>query len=153
MKLAGPKGYFKNLKTSGFVPNSCNFLRCKLKSDSLTLLHLKSFFRSQDIKIIALTFWSCRKNALIRNIRLISKFMTSKPGQRTISVHILHNISQNKGNQTMELGQLIEYNKRNIFLQKSHRKWRLVPNLFSFFEKALFELKASGLQRGFNIFR
>ena len=34
-------------------------------------------------------------------------------------IHILPNISQNKGNQTMKFGQLIEYNKRNIFLQKS----------------------------------
>ena len=28
-------------------------------------------------------------------------------------------ISRNKGNQTMKLGQLIEYNKRNIFRQIS----------------------------------
>ena len=34
-------------------------------------------------------------------------------------IHILPNISQSKGNQTMKIGQLIEYNKRNIFLQKS----------------------------------
>ena len=34
-------------------------------------------------------------------------------------IHILPNISQSKGNQTMKFGQLIEYNKRNIFLQKS----------------------------------
>ena len=30
------------------------------------LFHLKSFFRSQDIDIFVLTFWSCRRNALIR---------------------------------------------------------------------------------------
>ena len=35
-------------------------------------------------------------------------------------IHILPNISQSKGIQTMKFGQLIEYNKRNIFLQKSH---------------------------------
>ena len=49
--------------------------------------------------------------------------MTSKPGLQTIAIHILSNILQNKGNQTMEFGQLIEYNKRNIFLQKLCRKW------------------------------
>ena len=45
--------------------------------------------------------------------------MTSQPGLEKIAIHILPNISQSKGgNQTMKLGQLIEYNKRNIFLQK-----------------------------------
>ena len=40
-----------------------------------------------------------------------------------MTIHILPNISRSKGNQTMKFGQLIEYNKRNIFLQKSCRKW------------------------------
>ena len=44
--------------------------------------------------------------------------MTSQPGSQTIPIHILPDISQSKGNQTMKFGQLIEYNKRNIFLQK-----------------------------------
>ena len=44
--------------------------------------------------------------------------MTSQPGLQTIAIHILPNISQSKGNQTITSGQLIEYNKRNIFLQK-----------------------------------
>ena len=30
-------------------------------------------------KLFIFTFWSCRKNGLIRKIRLISKFMTSQP--------------------------------------------------------------------------
>ena len=38
------------------------------------------------------------KNGLIRKIRLILKFMTSQPGKQTISMHILPNISRNKGN-------------------------------------------------------
>ena len=49
--------------------------------------------------------------------------MTSQPGSQTIAIHILPNISQSKGNQTMKFGQLIEYHKRNIFLQKLCRKW------------------------------
>ena len=42
--------------------------------------------------------------------------MTSQPAQQTITIQILPNISRSKGNQTMKLGQLIEYNKRKIFL-------------------------------------
>ena len=48
--------------------------------------------------------------------------MTSQPGLQTIAIHMLTNISQSKRNQTMKSGQLIEYNKRNIFLQKITRK-------------------------------
>ena len=35
---------------------------------------------------------------------------------------ILPNISRSKDNQTMEFGQLIEYNMRNNFLEKSFTK-------------------------------
>ena len=44
--------------------------------------------------------------------------MTSQPGLQTVAIHILPNTSQSKGKQTMKFGQLIDYNKRNIFLQK-----------------------------------
>ena len=44
--------------------------------------------------------------------------MTSQPGLQTIAIHILPNISQSEGNQTMKFGQLIEYKKGNTFLQK-----------------------------------
>ena len=69
------------------------------------------------------TFWLCRKNDLIRKIRLTSRFMTSQPGLQTISIGISANISQSKGNQTMQFVQLIYYNKGNMFLQKLCRKW------------------------------
>ena len=48
--------------------------------------------------------------------------MTSQPVLQTIAIEVLSNISQSKGNQTMKFGQLIEYNKRNIFFQKLCRK-------------------------------
>ena len=48
--------------------------------------------------------------------------MTSQPSQQTIAIHILPNIVKSKGNQTMKLGRLIEYNMRNIFLKKSYTK-------------------------------
>ena len=79
------------------------------------LYYLKSSFRSQDIYTFDLTFWACRKNGLIRKISLILKFMTSQPGLQRITRHILLNISQIKGNQTMKFGQLIEHPMRNIF--------------------------------------
>ena len=37
-------------------------------------------------------------------------------------IHILCNISRSQGNLTLKLGQLIEYNKRYIFLQKLYSK-------------------------------
>ena len=48
--------------------------------------------------------------------------MTSQPGKQTIAIHILTNISRSKGNQTMKFGQLIEYNMKTIFLEKSFSK-------------------------------
>ena len=42
--------------------------------------------------------------------------MASQPGLQTIAIHILPNISQIKENQAIKLGQLIKYNKINIFL-------------------------------------
>ena len=84
----------------------------------MLFFHLKNSFRSQDIYVFVTTFWSCRRNGLIRKITLTSKFMTSQPGLQLIAIHTLPNISQSKGNQRMKLGLLIEYNKRNIFHQK-----------------------------------
>ena len=49
--------------------------------------------------------------------------MMSKPGTQTITIEILSNISSSKGNQAMKFGQLIEYNIRNIFLEKSYTKY------------------------------
>ena len=37
-------------------------------------------------------------------------------------MHILHDISRSKGNQAMKFGQLIEYNMRNILVEKSYTK-------------------------------
>ena len=48
--------------------------------------------------------------------------MTSQTSKQTITTHILANILRSKGNQTMKFGQLIEYNMRNIFIEKSFTK-------------------------------
>ena len=57
---------------------------------------------------------------------------------QAIAIDILTNISRNKDNQTIKLGQLIEYNKKKFFFKnyaKSEAR-RLVPDLILFFEKA-----------------
>ena len=62
------------------------------------------------------------KNGLIRKITLILKFVMSQPGYQTTTIHIFANISRSKGNQTTKIGQLIEYNVRNISVKKSYTK-------------------------------
>ena len=59
--------------------------------------------------------------------------MAPQPGKQTIGMHILPNISGSKGNQAMKFGQLIEYNMRNIFLEKSYTKFggETIPRPFS----------------------
>ena len=59
--------------------------------------------------------------------------MTSQHGRKIIPIHILLNISRSKGNQTMRFGQLIEYNMKNIFLEKSCTKYggETIPRPFS----------------------
>ena len=48
--------------------------------------------------------------------------MISQPGDQTVTIHILSNISRSKDDHVIKFGQLIEYNKRNIFREKSCRK-------------------------------
>ena len=82
--------------------------------------------------------------------------MASQSGQQTIAIHILPNISRSKDNQTMKFGQLPEYITGEKIFFKSHKEnetGRVVPKLFLFFRKALYELQGSGLQLSFNIFR
>ena len=53
-------------------------------------------------------------------------------------MHILSNISRSKGNQTIEIGQFIKYNKKNIFL-KDHAEneaGALILDPFLLFKKA-----------------
>ena len=48
--------------------------------------------------------------------------MTSQPGKQTNAMHIFPYISRSKDNQKMKVGQLIEYNVTNIFLEISVAK-------------------------------
>ena len=105
---------------------------------------IKALFVLKVFKSLSWLFWSCRKNGLIKKLRLIwpvwlngwvfvyelsgygfeshctqliSKLMMSQPGKRTR--HILPNISRSKGNQAMKFGQVIGYNRINIFHAKN----------------------------------
>ena len=60
-----------------------------------------------------------QKNGFIRKISSISKFMTSQAGYQTVTLHILLNISQSKGYQTMEFCQVIDVT-REIFFFKNY---------------------------------
>ena len=58
--------------------------------------------------------------------------MTSQPGKQAIVIHILPSISRSKDN-TVKFGQLMEYNIRNIFLEKLFTKCsgETIPRHFS----------------------
>ena len=78
------------------------------------------------------SFWDIAIFVFIRKLRLISKFMTSHVGQQIITIHILFNISSSQCNQAMKIGQLIEYNIRNIFIKNYTQNMveKLVPDPF-----------------------
>ena len=59
--------------------------------------------------------------------------MTWQPGKQTNAINILRNISRYRINQTMEFGQLVEYNIRNIYLNRSYTKCggNTIPKVFS----------------------
>ena len=71
-----------------------------------------------------------------------------QPGYQTITIHVSSNISHSKNNQTIKFGRLIEYKKRNIFLQKSCTKWGRVTSYKPLF---VFNKILSGLDLSFNI--
>ena len=64
-------------------------------------------------------------------------------------------MSRIKKNQTIKFGQLIEYPREIIFFKNyaENDAWKLVPDRFLFFQKSLHQVKASGLQLDFLIFR
>ena len=59
--------------------------------------------------------------------------MTSQPGYQTIAIHVLTNISRSKDKHALKTGQLLEYDLRNIFLEKSYAKygWETISIPFS----------------------
>ena len=106
---------------SPFKKNLCHLLDWKpFKNDEKSFLfHLKSSLRCPDIQVFVTTFWSCTKNGLIRKIRVTSKSMRHNVVYKQLEyLTCIPQYLKSKGNQTMRFGQLIEYDKINIFLQK-----------------------------------
>ena len=64
---------------------------------------------------------------------LISKFITLQTWKKAVAIHILTNISRSEDNHTSKFGQLIEYNMKNIFVEKSYPQClgETIPRLFS----------------------
>ena len=59
---------------------------------------------------------------------------------QAITIHILPNISRKNGNQTMKFVQLIEYNMKNISLEKSCAKYGRETNLKFLSKKSKFSI-------------
>ena len=63
-----------------------------------------------------------------------------------MAIHILSNISWSEDNQAMRFDQVTEYNKRNIFLQNSCKKWVCeTSSNFFLLRKALYEVKEEAI--------
>ena len=108
----------------GALLDLCQFLSTE---SSLTVTKNAFYFTLKSLFVLkylnfCLEFLVMQKKSLIRNIRLILKFMTSQPEKQIIPMQILPNISRSKGNQTTKFAQLTECNMRNIFLEKSYIK-------------------------------
>ena len=73
------------------------------------------------------------KNDLIKKKSLLSKPVTSQPGEQVTAIHILTDISRTKDNQAMKLDQLLKCNMRNTFPEKLHTKCggKTIPRPFS----------------------
>ena len=99
-----------------------------------------------------LEFLDMQKNIPMKRLTLIPKYLALKTVQQIITIHILPNISYNKGNHTIKFGQFIEYNASNIF--KNHAEMRQGDQLqtsFCFF-KSVYKIKKSGQDLPVNIF-
>ena len=77
----------------GLSPSQKNCIIGLIESP-LKMMRNAFYFILKALFVFVTTFWSYRKNDLIRKIRLTSKFMTSQTGLQTIAIHILPNISQ-----------------------------------------------------------
>ena len=113
-------------KNVGFI---CSYENLLKMIKNIFYFNFNFFLFSRYLKFCADRFSHVVKQLDGKAIRLILKFMMSSTVKQTITIHIFSNISRCKDNQTMKFGELIEYNVRNIFLQKSCKKW----DLFLFF--------------------
>ena len=102
---------------------------------------VKALFVLKIYKFLSWFFGQVEKG-LIRKIRVILKSMRSQSGKQTITTHIFLNNWKSKGNKTFKFGQLIEYNMKKIFLEKSYSKsgGKTISRLFSKKSKLIISL-------------
>ena len=79
------------------------------------------YFTLKDLfvlKIFKVLFWNFGHigNQLDKKAKVSFKIMTSQTGLQITAIYILPNSSKSKGNQGGKIGQIREYNVRNIFL-------------------------------------
>ena len=80
--------------------------------------------------------------------------MTLQPGQQTIKIHILPNIFQSKGNQTMKFWSFNRILEETFFSSKIIQKMRQGKQFqTSILFLKIYEAQANGLQLRFNIFQ
>ena len=123
--------------------NRCYFLQTSFIwkpfkiDEKCFLFHLKSSFRSEDIYVFVMASFQLPRSCIRPgSTPLISKSLTSQLVKQAIATQILPNISRSKGNQTMKLGQSIEYQMRTIFLEKSCTKYGVETIAISFSKKS-----------------
>ena len=112
----------KSVLVKGFYLKFFKKVWCILKvelSPSKKKLCYWNAFKNDEKRFLSRLFGHVGKTVWFAT----SKFMASQPGLQTLVTHMLPNILQSKDNQTMKFGQLIEYNKRNIFVQILCIKW------------------------------
>ena len=68
---------------------------------------------------VCLDFLVMYKNRSIKKVRLVSDLVASQP-RKAIAIQILPNISRSKRSQAMKFYTLTEYDRRNIFHEKSY---------------------------------
>ena len=107
--------------------------------------YLKSSFHSRDIWIFVSTFWSCRKNDLVRKIDYFQNLWGHKLVRKQLqctSFPISHEVKVTRQRSLLHCVNVI----RDIFFYINHSEndtGRLVPDSFLFFEKTLCKVKAT----------
>ena len=108
------------IRPFALLPTYCSLQRKRFKDyyyfTSKSIFSLFSFVES-----LPLIFWIMEENGLIKKLRLIPKYLASSTGKEIIPIHILFNITRSKDNQKMKFGQLVKYNVRKVFMQKSYK--------------------------------
>ena len=87
------------------------------------LFHLKVLFVLKIFKFLSRLSGHVAKQLDQKDMVNLKFYEVTAWLKNNCNTHIA-NISKSKGNETTKFGQLIEYNMRNIFLEKSYTKYR-----------------------------